>query len=149
MPICKSCSCRISKLDKDICPFCGEESPLKGVVSQTADITTNISTLKGDVENMILYTAKSKLVMLMLCIFLGIFGAHAFYLKRYKMALVTLTSNLSFIAAFALIFSLTGLMYWWLAIVVPLFISVMIMIVIGLYLYYSPQLVDNNGEFLK
>ena len=36
---CKYCHEKISKLDKDVCPFCGGLKPLEGVEDQTQDIT--------------------------------------------------------------------------------------------------------------
>ena len=42
MPTCRNCGARLSKFDKDICPVCGTPDPLKGVTSETVEITSQV-----------------------------------------------------------------------------------------------------------
>ena len=49
MPKCRNCGTRLTKFDIDICPVCGTKDPLKGVSSDTLEVTSEIS-LDADIS---------------------------------------------------------------------------------------------------
>lgn len=76
MPKCKNCGRQISRFDADLCPYCGEEKPFEAGY-ETQDMTSFVKPITGEGE---LKKSKSKVACGLLCLFLGIFGAHYFYL---------------------------------------------------------------------
>ena len=94
MPKCKFCGRTIPKSDKDLCRYCGGREPFDLVTNETKDITQFIDfdpTLNG------VFKRKSLKKYSFLTMFLGVFAAHLFYVKKTKAAVVLLISNLIFI----------------------------------------------------
>ena len=67
MAKCKYCHESITRLDREVCPFCGGLKPLEGTDDSTQDITKVIGQVER-VENLQLH---SKVVAAILAILLG------------------------------------------------------------------------------
>ena len=103
MAQCKYCHENITRLDREVCPFCGGLKPLEGTDDSTQDITEVI----GQVEHAEDIKAHSRIVAAILAFILGIFGANLFYIGKTKKALIVLAISLVFIGGFgSLIFFL-------------------------------------------
>ena len=145
MPKCKNCGSEISRLDKDICPFCGTRKPLEGIDDSTQDMTKALETLQ---ELGVEPKSKSKIISAVLAFVLGIFGAHCYYLGKYKIGLIILGISLATIGGigsilFFLVFH-NALGY-----LIPFFLMEGIMIGVGLSYLLRHDITDANGEFLK
>lgn len=82
--LCNSCSREI-QLDDSICPYCGEEQmTFKNNNSYYNFSGTNFNETNSE------GTAKNKSIALLLCIFLGMYGAHKFYEGKIVMGLLYL-----------------------------------------------------------
>ena len=75
MPICRHCGSRISKLDKDRCPICGEINPLEGVNSDTIEVTSDIDLSNPAFSD---YKPKKRKVFLLLSCLIGYKGTAFF-----------------------------------------------------------------------
>lgn len=145
MPYCKKCKSRIDRFDKDRCPICGEVNPFDGVSSDTIEITTAIDTSNiKDID----YHPRKRKTLLLLFIFLGVFGAPYFYLYRKKEGIFHLITDVTLdIAATLILYFLLDL-HIALAIIIPLAIDYLFNIAMGIYLYKKPSIKDGRGEFL-
>ena len=145
MPKCKNCGSEISRLDKDVCPFCGARKPLEGIDDSTQDMTKALETLQ---ELGVEPKSKSKIVAAILAFTLGIFGAHCYYLGKYKIGLIALAISLTSIAGvgsilfFAVFHNALGYL-------IPFFIMEALMIGVGVSYLVRHDITDANGEFLK
>lgn len=92
MPKCKYCHENITRFDKEICPFCGGRKPLEGIDDSTYDITQCIDIMKG--QNEINFKQRSHVTNGLLCMFLGLFGADAFYLGFNKIGIIRIIINI-------------------------------------------------------
>ena len=146
MPRCKNCGARITKFNKDICPICGEKTPLKGVESDTVEITSEIDLKSGDFAG---FKPKEKSVTAILFFFLGFTGAGFFYLVKKKEGLIWLLSNIVAIGLLFLLFNFAIKLDIVWSIVIPFIISYIINICVGLYFLFKQDLKDGRGEFLK
>ena len=93
MAKCKYCHEVISRLDKEVCPFCGGIKPLDGTDTSTQDVTKVIDQL----ENPVKITHKKRIITALLAIILGFTGAHYFYLGKAKKGLICLLVCLALI----------------------------------------------------
>ena len=144
MPHCKNCQREIDKFNTDICPYCGEPHPIDPGY-KTMDITGNIKTLNGGKP---LYHAKSQKVYAFLCIFLGYFGIHDFYIGKAKRALPELLATLILTGGVgALLFFLAWPNAF--AFLFPFALCWIFYIVMGSVLMRSGSLKDGRGEFLR
>lgn len=145
MPKCHYCHEELSRLDKDICPFCGAKKPLEGVDESTIDITkmydpVNLgSTLKP----------RSRIIAGILSFILGILGIHEFYIYRKKRGLVILLVSLFFIGGLGTLLFFTLLKGNAFAYLIPLFIVELYCILEGVILLVNHTVKDGRGEFLK
>lgn len=145
MPYCKHCHQEISKFDTDICPHCGGEKPI-AIGYQTMDVTRTFKTAQGDYE---MPRTRSQKIFSLLCMFLGFFGVHEFYIYRPKRGIFCIVLTILAIVAVGLPLYLTGLLHNALAFVIPL-LGVWALFVIMGFLYLkveSPK--DGRGEFLR
>ena len=146
MARCKYCGAEISRLDKDNCPFCGGRKPLEGEDDSTQDMTKSLRDLHIEETN--LPKHKSKIVAAILAFVLGIFGAHNYYLGKYKIGLITLGISVASIAGigsilyFAVLHNVLGYL-------IPYFVMEALMIGVGVSLLVRHDVSDANGEFLK
>lgn len=145
MAKCKYCGAEISRLDKDNCPFCGGKKPLEGGDFATQDITKTLEEVKAEMD---IPNPKSKIVAAILAFVLGIFGAHAIYLGKYKIALITFGISVVSIAALGCILFFTVLNNVW-AFLIPLLIMEVLMIGTGVSFLVRHDISDSKGEFLK
>lgn len=145
MAQCKYCHADITRLDKDVCPFCGGTKPLEGSDGKTQDITKIID----QVEHADQIKYHSKIVAAILAILLGIFGANSFYLGYKKKGFIALAISLVFIGG------LGSLIYFvanWtspFAYLVFYFALEAIMIGVGIRYLISHSIADSAGVFLK
>lgn len=145
MPKCRYCHESISRLDKEICPFCGGKKPLEGIDDSTIDITKVFNPVELK-ENKL--KPRSKKVAGILAMLLGIFGADEFYISRPKRALIALAITLLAIGGLGTIlfcFALKNV----LGFLIPYFVIEIYYIFKGIYMLTSPTLKDGRGEFLK
>lgn len=145
MPKCKNCNSEISRLDKEICPFCGAKKPLVGVDATTEDFTKAFDAIH--VENKVV--TKSRKVTAILAMTLGVFGGHMFYIGRKKYGFLILGISLGFIALLGCVLFFSGALRNALAFLIPYFVLEAIMIVSGILILKGHDGLDGNGEFLK
>lgn len=145
MPTCRNCGARLSKFDKDICPVCGTLDPLKGVSSETVEITSQVD-LSEFQEGQKVVRRRKKMLILFLSI--GFTGLGFFYLKKKKEALFYIAINiLLFTSGFLLLHLLAGLNIA-LAIILPIVAMYVMSAIFGLIYFYTPNLKDGEGEFV-
>lgn len=142
---CKNCHTKLSRLDKDICPFCGTKKPLEGQEDATQDITKALSAIK--IEEIEQKTKSAKTVFV-LTLMLGVFGGHLFFLKRVRYALLTLLISLLFIGGFGCLLFFVADLKNALAFLIPYFVLELVMIIYGLIVYKRKKGKDFTGEFL-
>jgi len=146
MPICKNCGARIEKFNKDMCPICGFKNPLDGATSDTVEITSEIN-MKHKIAG---YNPRKKKVFSLLTYILSVFGVNFFYLKRYKVGLAFLLSNLILISGLTLLLRFSGGMNLVVAIIAPFVAFWFIDIALSHYLFHHVfNHKDGNGNFTK
>ena len=145
MPNCRNCGARISKFDSDICPVCGTKDPLKGVHSDTIEVTGQIDLNHFTEGQKVVRRRKKLLLLFLLC---GFTGAPFFYLKKKKQGILWLILNLVILCGlFALLFFLFHL-HIAIAIVLPVLVVYAISGVLGAIYNFLPDLKDGEGEFV-
>lgn len=142
---CKECGQKLSKLDKDICPFCGCRKPLEGMEDVTQDFTKAFTPIEVEEKAI---KPKSKLVAALLSMFLGFLGATGFYLGKYKEAVIQIAFSAIIIGGFGCLLFFTCLENA-LAFVIPGALVLGLNIAYGIRLLISNSITDRNGEFLK
>ena len=145
MPTCRNCGARLSKFDKDICPVCGTPDPLKGVASETVEITSQVD-LSDFQEGQ--KVKRHRKTMLILFLTLGFTGLGYFYLKKKKEAFLLIAISLLLLSSgFLLLHLLAGLNIS-LAIILPIVAIYLLTAILGLINYFTPNLKDGEGEFV-
>lgn len=145
MPYCRHCHKEISKFDTDICPHCGEKKPIADGY-RTMDITRTMDTLSQ--EGYELPKSRSQKTFAILCMCLGYFGIHEFYIYRKTRGILCIFLTHFFVCAVG--FPLT---FAWLhnalGFLIPFLIEWVFYVILGiLYLKVeSPK--DGRGEFLR
>ena len=146
MAKCKYCHETISRLDKEVCPFCGGIKPLEGTDTSTQDVTKVIDQI-GDGNVKIKH--KKRVIAAILAATVGIFGLHLVYTGKYKKALIISVSVLAFIGILGIInFFAIGLKNIW-AFLIPYFFVEAFMIYVGIVLLTNHSIQDGHGEFLE
>ena len=145
MPVCRHCGSRISKLDKDRCPICGELNPLEGVNSDTVEVTGVIDISPDDYSD---YKPKTKKMFLLLSCLVGFLGIQFFYLRYKRAGLLWLAINLHILASgfCAFFFGVHNLL---LAILIPLLIVYSANIAFGLVMFKKPSFKDADSNLLR
>ena len=144
MPKCRNCGTRLTKFDIDICPVCGTKDPLKGVSSDTLEVTSEIS-LDADISFRVCY----KKTMVIFFIGLGIFGAGFYYLKKIKVGLIWLLCHLVLMAgAFAGLYFLANLQLD-LSIIIPIVVGYLFNAIFAGILCLNNNLKDGEGEYVR
>lgn len=79
---CSSCGAQIS-VKAEICPKCGvrQKTTLSSIIN---DVNAEEAAKKADISN----SSKSRTTTLLLCIFLGLIGAHRFYVGKTGTAIL-------------------------------------------------------------
>ena len=145
MPNCRNCGARISKFDKDMCPVCGTKDPLKGVTSETIEITSQID-LNHFQEGQKVVCRRKKVLLFFLLF--GFTGSAYFYMKRKKAGILWLILNIVLLGGlFALFFFPLGLGVLW-SILIPLLIIYALNGAFAAIYFFLPDLKDGEGEFV-
>jgi len=145
MPTCRKCKQRITRLDKDICPFCGTIKPLEGVSSETLDITKAFNPIDKD---FVLYRSKSRITAGWLCGLFGFLGIHCFYMLKPKQGLFFILLTFLLVGGLGTIFFFTLLpMSAW-AFLIPFSVEEAIMVALAFVYRYRDDLKDGRGELL-
>ena len=146
MPKCKYCHENITRFDKEICPFCGSKKPLDGIDDSTYDITQCIDIMnkQGDID----FKQRSHVTNALLCMFLGFFGADAFYLGFNKIAIIRILVNIVLFLGVSLpLFFTTSLTYFSFTIVGgALFL---LYFILGIVNFFIKGKKDVNGVFIR
>lgn len=148
MPKCKYCGRVIPKADKDICRYCGSSEPFDLVMSETKDITQFID---YDPELSKTFKRKSLKKYSFLMLFLGIFAAHLFYVKKLKQAVILLISNLIFIGGVGALLMLAHFsdnfypLYW----IISFGFLFITYLILGIVMMFKGEVVDHDGHPLK
>ena len=147
MPKCKYCHENITKFDKEICPFCGGKKPLEGVDDSTYDITQFVDIMKKS-DQEVKFKQRKRVTNGLLCMFLGIFGADAFYLGFKKIGFIRLIIDILIYAAISLIlFFFTELSFY--SFIIPFGVLFIIYFIIGIINLSIRSKKDINGVFLR
>ena len=144
MAKCKYCHEVISRLDKDICPFCGGIKPLEGTDTSTQDVTKVIDQLENQVE----IKHKKRIIAALLAIFLGFLGLHQVYLGKYKKALFTAIISLFCIGVVGTILFFAIKWHSVFAYLIPFFLVEGYMLFCGYVYLTNHSIQDSLGEFL-
>ena len=145
MPRCRNCQREISKFDKDICPYCGENNPIDPTY-ETIDVTSYIDPQGQGYE---LYRSKSRKSAALLCLTLGFLGIHNFYLGFKKRGIIECAISILFIAGVGSALFFSGLLANALAFVLP-FLAVWLLYGLWSIQYFKKDnLKDGHGEFLR
>lgn len=144
---CKYCGAQLSKLDKDVCPFCGGKKPLEGAENVTEDFTKSLDSLREEDRNNL--EPKSKLIFIILTVFLGVFGIHAFYLGYKRNGIIAFLITATLVAGCGSILFFTGSVPNALAFLIPYFVLEGLAILNALILISRSDLKDARGEFLR
>jgi len=146
MPNCKYCHKSISRFDSDVCPHCGAKNPIDEGY-ETKDMTQFVDPVTGEYE---LYRSKSRKAAGFLCLFLGVFGAHHFYLGYTRKGLFTLLASLLISLGIGL--PVAFLLEAPLSIVLglaPFLLLFLFYAVLSVRYFRSETIKDANGEFLR
>lgn len=146
MPKCKNCGMSLSRLDKDVCPFCGTLKPIDGQENVTEDITKAFDPVRYELQDV---KQKSRVAAGLLAIFLGPFGAHAFYLGKKLLGLILLLITLALVGGVGSALFFSGVLPNALAFVIPYLLMEVSMIVVGIVIFKRRDETDANGELLK
>ena len=138
---CRHCGAKLSRLDKDICPFCGEKNPLEGNEYMTEDLTKTLE--KVEIEEV---KYKNRYIALVLAILLGLFGVNEFYLGYKKAGFIVIGVTAILIPAVILI--RLFLLQNDLVVIIPTVIYELLFIIQGLSYLVSGKK-DSQGELLR
>ena len=145
MAKCKYCHEVITRLDKEICPFCGGKKPLEGTDTSTQDVTKVVDQLDHPVE----IKHKKRLIAALLAVLFGFIGANHFYLGKTKRGLIVASIYLGFIISVG---SLLFFVFKWhnaLAFLIPYFV-VLFLSLFSAYCYLTKHSIqDSHGQFLE
>jgi len=146
MPKCKYCDAQISRLDKEICPFCGGLKPLDGVDNTTQDFTKAFEPFSQESKSI---KYKSKILAGILAIVFGFLGVHSFYLGYKKVGFITLLISAILIGGLGSALFFSGAIQNALAFLIPYFAIEACMLDVGISCFFKHDITDANGEFLK
>ena len=146
MPKCKYCDAQISRLDKEICPFCGGLKPLEGVDNSTQDFTKAFSPISEESKNI---KYKSRILAGILAILFGFLGVHSFYLGYKKVGIIALLVSAILIAGLGSILFFTNLISNAFAFLIPYFVVEACMIGVGISYFVKHDSTDARGELLR
>jgi len=129
---CKNCNEKLTRLNKDICPYCGCENPIEKS-ENTHDITQVIDKLDLKNDKDLIKPTKINYFLLM---FLGPYSIDLFYNKKFKIGTVRLLINILFylIVSLPIYFSNNSLVV--LAFTLPIIVLHLFYLVIGLVSYF-------------
>lgn len=93
MATCKYCHASITRIDKDVCPFCGGLKPLENTDTSTQDVTKILDQVASPVQ----IKHKKRIIAAILAALFGFLGLNHFYLGKFKKGLIALAISVVFI----------------------------------------------------
>lgn len=134
---CKNCGEKLTKFNKEICPYCGCLNPIEDSVDDS-DTTRKIDILNDYSSDIKESFTIRKHIFIILSFFVGIFGIQFIYIKKYKLFLINLLLSLSlFLIIFLSLFlNINNVV---LSIILPLIFCYLIEIVITLILIFNKK----------
>ena len=145
MAKCKYCHEVISRLDKEVCPFCGGIKPLDGTDTSTQDVTKVIDQLGSSIT----IKHKKRLIAALAAVLFGFLGAHHLYLGKYKKAGITAGICLAFILGVGLLLFFAVNFKSPLAFLIPYFVTECYSLFCGYVYLTKHNIQDASGEFLE
>ena len=145
MPYCKSCHREISKFDTDICPYCGEESPIDSNY-KTMDITRRIDQMDPSFK---LYKSKSQKVCAILSMTFGYFGVHNFYIKKNSLGYIDIAITVALVGILGSGLAFATPLPVWLGYVLSFLAAWAIFLLNGFIILKKDSPRDGSGEFLR
>ena len=145
MAQCKYCHETISRLDKDVCPFCGGIKPLDGTDTSTQDVTKVIDQLEHPVK----IKHKKRVVAAILAVLFGFIGANHIYLGKFKKAAISACISIILIAGVGSLLFFAVKWHSAFAFLIPYFV-VEFLSISSAYCYLTKHSIqDSHGEFLE
>ena len=145
MAQCKYCHARITRIDKEVCPFCGGKRPLDGTDTSTQDVTKIIDQLENPVE----IKHKKRVVAAILALLFGFLGAPHIYLGKIKKGLVMALISVCFIGAVGLILFFAVKWHSVFAFLIPYFVVEAYCCYCAFVYLTKHNIQDCHGEFLE
>lgn len=144
MARCRSCNKQISRLDKDYCPYCGAPNPISATY-ETQDMTKEFG---FSFANESLAKTKSHHAYGLLCMFLGYFGIHEFYVGKPRRGIIEILITLFIVGGIG---SIVFFLAWpnVFAYLIPFFAIWVIDVIWGIFLYRANSIKDGKGELLR
>ena len=144
MAQCKYCHANITRIDKEVCPFCGGKRPLDGTDTSTQDVTKIVDQLENPVE----IKHKKRTVAAILAVLLGFVGAPHFYLGKHKKGFLTAAICLGFISSVGLLLLFVAKLHVW-SFLIPYFVTEIYSLASAYVYLTNHSLQDSHGEFLE
>ena len=145
MAQCKYCHASITRIDKEVCPFCGGKRPLDGTDTSTQDVTKIVDQLENAVE----IKHKKRWIAVVLSILFGFLGAPHFYLGKNKKGFLTATICLGFIAAVGLVLLFVVKLPAIWSFLIPYFGTEIYSLACAFVYITNHSIQDSHGEFLE
>lgn len=144
MAKCIYCHKNITRLDTDICPYCGEKNPLDPRY-QTMDITRAIQ-VEGQYGS--LYSSRSKRVAVVLGLLLGFTGAMWFYIRKTRYGVYELLTTIISTLGLGFLFYATFMNNVF-AFLIPFIVNFFFGVIFAMLLAFQVSPKDGNGELLR
>ncbi len=143
---CKNCGEKLTKFQKERCPYCGCEKPIEDMV----DISDTTQTIEQIRDEELEFSEKSLKTYNIFSILLGLFSADLFYLGFKTQGFMRLLINFGiWLIAFLTIFLIDNSLVI-IAIFVPLAVLYLVYVIYGLFkLIKQNRIKDKNGVHLK
>lgn len=93
--VCKNCGADVGS-EYRLCPYCGTEMEYPNTPKSQPIVINNVvnATAQSNVNSVPVYavqkSSKSRIVALIVCIFLGVIGGHCFYVGKVGMGILYL-----------------------------------------------------------
>lgn len=135
---CKNCGEKLTKFNKEMCPYCGCLNPIEDCVDDS-DTTRKIDILNDDPSDVNKLFKIKKNIFIILSFLLGIFGIQFIYIKKYKLFLVNIFLNVIIFLIFflCLFFNINDIT---LSICLPIIFCYLIEIIITLMLIFNKKI---------
>ena len=143
---CKNCGQKLTKFNKEFCPYCGIKNPIEDF-TDSSDTTQAIDKIR---EEKLVFDEKSYRNYSLFSIFLGVFSIDLFYLGFKTLALMRLLINFAiWLVSFLTIFLINNDLLI-VSIFVPLGVLYILYLFYGLFkLLKRKHIKDKNGVYLK
>ena len=145
MAQCKYCHALITRIDREVCPFCGGKRPLDGTDTSTQDVTKIVDQLENAVE----IKHKKRIAAALLAVFFGLFGAPHFYLGKVKKGFLTACICLGLIGVVGLILFFAAKWHSVFAFLIPYFVVEAYSLFTAFVYLTRHNIQDSHGEFLE